>query len=168
MGSFLDDPRERWRDVTVETDVAVRMRDGIVLRADIYRPTTHCACPVLLMRTPYDKAQAQNICFAHPTWYARRGFIVVVQDCRGRYRSDGEWYPFRHEQQDSIDTIDWAANIKGSTGQVVMYGFSYSGVVQLLAAVEAFAAGGDHASLTSADYSSDWFYRGGRSSWHSP
>jgi putative CocE/NonD family hydrolase len=162
LGSFLDDPRERWRDVTVETDVAVRMRDGIVLRADIYRPTTHCACPVLLMRTPYDKAQAQNICFAHPTWYARRGFIVVVQDCRGRYRSDGEWYPFRHEQQDSIDTIDWAANIKGSTGQVVMYGFSYSGVVQLLAAVEKPSPlAAIMPAFTSADYSSDWFYRGG-------
>ena len=167
MGSFLDDSRERWRDVTVETDVAVRMRDGIVLRADIYRPTTHCACPVLLMRTPYDKAQAQNICFAHPTWYARRGFIVVVQDCRGRYRSDGECtLPARAAGQHRYDRL--GGKYQGSTGQVVIR-FSYSGVVQLLAAVEkpsplAAIMPALPPQTTRATGSTGE----GRSSWHSP
>lgn len=162
MSYLMDDPRERFKHVTIETDVPVRMRDGVLLRADVYRPSACCPCPVLLMRTPYDKTQAQNICFADPAWYARRGFIVVVQDCRGRCKSEGEWYPFRHEQLDTIDTIDWASRVSGSSGRVAMYGFSYAGVVQLLAGVERPSAlAAIIPAFTAADYFSDWFYRGG-------
>jgi predicted acyl esterase len=80
--------------VTVERDVAAVMRDGITLRADVYRPETPGEYPVLVQRTPYNKVIAQNICFQHPAWYARQGYIVVVQDTRGRFASDGEFNPY--------------------------------------------------------------------------
>ncbi|MEZ5101277.1 MAG: CocE/NonD family hydrolase [Thermoleophilia bacterium] len=122
-------------DVTVERDVPCAMRDGTILRADVYRPARGGPFPVLLQRLPYDKTAAQaNVGFAHPSWYARHGYVVVVQDCRGRTASEGEWVPFVHEAEDGYDTIAWAASLPGTTGKVGMYGFSYPGIVQLWAA----------------------------------
>src|SRR5689334_2115819 len=119
----------------IERDVACEMRDGAVLRADVYRPAGEGPWPVLLMRTPYGKTHGQaNSGYAHPTWYAGQGFIVVVQDCRGRWASGGQWEPFFNEAQDGFDTIEWAARLPGSDGRVTMFGYSYPGLVQLLAA----------------------------------
>ena len=92
--------------VTVERSVTVKMRDGTVLRADIYRPKTDGTFPVLLERTPYDKNGSAG--FGLKT--AASGYVVIVQDVRGRYSSDGEWYPFKHESDDGFDTIEWAAS----------------------------------------------------------
>ena len=78
--------------VTVEHGVAVTMRDGTVLRADIYRPVAPGRFPVLLTRTPYDKHSDGDVDFGHKG--AARGYVVINQDVRGRYTSDGEWYPF--------------------------------------------------------------------------
>lgn len=119
--------------ITVERAVECRMRDGVVLRADVYRPAEASGVlPVLLQRLPYDKTQAESITYAHPSWYARHGYIVVVQDCRGRGTSQGDWYPFLHEAHDGYDTVEWAAQLPGSVGRVGMYGFSYAGLTQLL------------------------------------
>jgi putative CocE/NonD family hydrolase len=68
--------------------------DGTRLFADVYRPAGAGLFPVILQRLPYDKTSAHAIHFAHPAWYARRGYVVVVQDVRGRWASKGEWYPF--------------------------------------------------------------------------
>lgn len=122
--------------VTVERDVPLEMRDGVTLRADVYRPVGEGPWPVILMRLPYDKTGAENITYAHPSWYCRHGYVVVVQDCRGRWASDGEWYPFRDEAEDGYDTIEWAARLPGSNGRVGMYGFSYAGATQLLPATK--------------------------------
>src|SRR5579864_3020088 len=75
--------------IVIETGVEARMRDGTVLRADIYRPKTEGKFPVLLERTPYDKQGSRD--FAVKA--AARGYVVIVQDVRGRYTSEGEWYP---------------------------------------------------------------------------
>jgi len=156
------DPPEYCIKVNIESNVPARMRDGMILFADVYRPAADGPWPVLLMRTPYDKSQAQNISFAHPVWYARHGFMVVVQDCRGRWKSEGEWYPLKHEELDGYDTINWAAQLPGSSGYVAMYGFSYAGAVQLLAAAKnpkplvAIIP-----AFTPADYYDGCFYRGG-------
>src|SRR5690606_24089575 len=91
--------------VMVELDVPVPMRDGTILRADVYRPEEPGTYPVLLIRIPYDKTQAESVIYAHPGWYARNGYIVVCQDTRGRYQSEGEFYPFEYEQQDGYDTV---------------------------------------------------------------
>ena len=121
-------------NLTVERDVPARMRDGTLLYADIYRPTTGGPFPVILMRLPYDKSQAENLTYHHPAWYARHGYLVVVQDTRGRWRSEGDFYPFAHEAEDGADSVEWAASLPQSSGRVGMYGFSYVGATQLQAA----------------------------------
>lgn len=123
--------------VTVELDVGCTVRDGTVLRADIHRPVEPGSHPVILMRTPYGKTGAESESgYHHPSWFASHGYIVVVQDCRGRYASGGEFVPFLNEAEDGYDTIEWAAALPGSSGKVGMYGYSYPGLVQLMAATE--------------------------------
>ena len=91
--------------MTVERGAAMKMRDGTILRADIYRPKTEGSFPVLLERTPYDKNNSSGFGLRA----AAQGYVVIVQDVRGRYTSDGEWYPFKNESSDGFDTIEWAA-----------------------------------------------------------
>ncbi len=121
--------------VVVDRDVAVRMRDGVVLRADVWRPAAKGRFPVLVYRTPYDRrgAQGEGSTVARA---ASRGYAVVVQDVRGRYGSDGKFEPYRHEGRDGYDTIEWAAVQPWSDGSVGTFGLSYPGAVQWLAAVE--------------------------------
>jgi putative CocE/NonD family hydrolase len=148
--------------VTVEKTVPARMRDGVTLYADVYRPASDAPLPVILMRLPYDKTSAETVAHIHPLWYARQGYLVVVQDTRGRGLSEGEFYPFKSEAADGFDTVEWAAGLSGSNGRVGMYGFSYVGATQLLAAVmqpphlTCLAPG-----FTSADYYDHWTYQGG-------
>lgn len=149
--------------ITVEKDVPATMRDGTVLRADVYRPQTDEAMPVLLMRSPYGKtANVSTFGSAHPAWLAERGYVVVVQDSRGRFASEGEFYPFLDEMEDGYDTVEWAADLAGSDGQVGMFGFSYVGATQLLAAVTrppsltAIAP-----SFTASQYYDGWTYNSG-------
>ncbi len=78
-----------FHEVTTEPNVAMAMRDGVELMADIYRPVSDRACPVLLMRSPYDKSTSEAFCLMLPEWYARQGYIVVSQDTRGRFESGG-------------------------------------------------------------------------------
>lgn len=113
---------------------SMHTRDGVRLDADIYRPHTEGEFPILLMRQPYGRAIASTVVYAHPTWYAAHGYIVVIQDVRGRGTSDGEFKLFVNEIADGEDTVNWAANLPGSNGKVGMYGFSYQGMTQLYAA----------------------------------
>ncbi|MYH94324.1 MAG: CocE/NonD family hydrolase, partial [Acidimicrobiaceae bacterium] len=95
--------------VTVERDVPATMRDGTVLRADVYRPADQPADgnPVLLARSPYDKRiNVSTFGNAHSAWYASAGYMVVIQDTRGRYTSEGDFYPFAHEMDDGYDTVE--------------------------------------------------------------
>jgi putative CocE/NonD family hydrolase len=125
-------------NIVVETNHPVPMRDGVVLRADVYRPAGTGRHPVLVMRTPYGKdgVIAEG---SEPTVLrgARAGYAVVVQDVRGRYHSDGAFSPYRQEGRDGYDTIEWAAAQPWSNGRVGTFGLSYPGAVQWLAAMEA-------------------------------
>ncbi|MCW2388946.1 putative CocE/NonD family hydrolase [Sphingobium sp. B11D3B] len=114
--------------------LSMTTRDGVRLDADVYRPAPAGDYPVLLMRQPYGRRIATTVCFAHPAWYAAQGYIVVIQDVRGRGTSEGTFALFEQEAADGEDAINWAAGLPGSTGAVGMYGFSYQGVTQLLAA----------------------------------
>jgi uncharacterized protein len=111
-----------WADdqyvITMERSVPVNMRDGVALHADIYRPQIPGKFPVLLERTPYNKDS--SVTFAIRA--AVHGYVVIVQDVRGRYTSAGEWYPFKHESQDGYDTVEWAAALPYSDGRVGMFG----------------------------------------------
>ncbi|HET7092510.1 MAG TPA: CocE/NonD family hydrolase [Thermomicrobiales bacterium] len=148
--------------VTVEYDVPCRMRDGVVLRADVYRPAEGGPWPVILIRLPYDKTQAENLSYAHPSWYARRGYMVVSQDCRGCMRSEGTFYPFAAEAEDGYDTIEWAAKLPGSNGKVGMYGFSYGGATQLLpATLRPPSLTAIVPAMTGSQYYEGWTYNQG-------
>ena len=119
----------------LEKNVAVPMRDGVVLRADVMRPPEAGKFPVLVYRTPYgkDAAQQEYTTFKHAI---ERGYAVVIQDVRGRYHSDGDFRPYENEGRDGYDTIEWAAAQPWSNGAVGTFGLSYPGAVQWLAAVE--------------------------------
>lgn len=122
--------------ITVEFDVRVPMRDGTTLSADVFRPEGDGPHPVLVARTPYGKAELGELFYLDPWTAARRGFVVVLQDVRGRGLSEGgEWTPFTHEALDGYDTIEWAATLPGSNGRVGTWGASYLGNVQLQAAL---------------------------------
>ncbi len=158
----LQIPSMRYDKVQTTCDVAVEMRDGVKLYADIYRPETSDKLPVLLLRSPYDKSTAQTCVYLDTMWYARYGYIVVVQDCRGRYKSEGEFYPYKYETADSEDTIKWAAQIPGSNGEVAMYGFSYPGSVQLLAASNKLPELKTiMPAMTGCNFYEPWTYEGG-------
>ncbi|GAA5237046.1 CocE/NonD family hydrolase [Verticiella sediminum] len=114
--------------------VAMTTRDGVRLDADVYRPAAAGPYPVLLMRQAYGRRIACTLCYAHPRWYAAHGYIVVVQDIRGRGTSEGVFTLGRHDAEDGAETIAWAAKLPGSNGRVGMYGFSYQGYNQYMAA----------------------------------
>lgn len=122
--------------LVVEPGVIIPMRDAGRHRADVYRPDVSAPLPVLLMRLPYGRAIASTVSYAHPTWYARHGYVVVVQDTGGRGESNGNFYPLRWEGVDGYDSVEWAAQQPWSNGRVGMYGFSYQGAAQLLAAAQ--------------------------------
>jgi uncharacterized protein len=123
------------REPVLEKDVAIPMRDGVLLRADILRPSNQGRFPVLVYRTPYGKefALGEYTTFKKA---AERGYAVVVQDVRGRYASDGEFRPYQNEGHDGYDTIEWAARQPWSDGNIGTFGLSYPGAVQWLAAIE--------------------------------
>ena len=114
--------------------VAVPMRDGVVLRADVFRPSAEGRFPTLVYRTPYDRKRASEDEVAKAALAA--GYAVVRVDVRGRYESEGDFTPYRNEGRDGYDTIEWAAAQPWSTGEIGTYGLSYPGAVQWLAAVE--------------------------------
>ncbi|HEX2183432.1 MAG TPA: CocE/NonD family hydrolase, partial [Rubrobacteraceae bacterium] len=122
-------------DVTVQKDVPARMRDGTTLMSNVYRPAGEGAYPVLLARMPYGKDLPFNSTYLDPVRAVRRGYIVAIQDVRGRYASEGEFTPFVREYEDGYDSVEWAARLPGSSGAVGMIGLSYLGKAQWHAAV---------------------------------
>lgn len=148
--------------VRLERGVRCRMPDGIELVSDHYYPPQAGPNPTLLMRQPYGRDIASTVVYAHPVWFARHGYNVVIQDVRGRGDSGGAFYPFRSEGRDGAETIAWVRKRPESNGRVGMYGFSYQGMTQLLAAAEqpeglvCIAPG-----MTAHDLYHGWFYQGG-------
>lgn len=148
------------RPLRILPDLEIAMRDGTILRADLYRPDDDLPYPVVLARTPYSKQLADP---PRP-WlrFAAAGYAVVVQDCRGCFRSEGQFAPFENETADGYDTIEWIAAQPWSTGRIGMYGTSYLGATQWLAAVGA----PPHLTtiipaFTASDYHDGWIYQGG-------
>jgi putative CocE/NonD family hydrolase len=137
------------------------MRDGVLLFADLYRPAEHGRYPVLVQRTPYNKS-ALDVTGIDYWRAARAGYAVLVQDVRGRFASQGTFYPFLHEANDGYDTVEWAAVQPWSSEVVGMVGGSYLGAAQWLAAVQ----GPPHLKaifpvMTPSDYQEGWVFQGG-------
>ena len=146
--------------VKLDRDVPAKMRDGVTLRADIYHPDMAGKFPVLLQRTPYSKINGWDNGFFFKA--AAQGYVVVVQDVRGRYTSEGDWYPFIHETEDGYDSVEWAASLPYSDGRVGMFGGSYVGATQMLAAsAHPPHLAGICPSVTASNYHDGWVYQGG-------
>lgn len=152
--AFADGPYP----VVVQLNVEARMRDGVVLRADVYRPDKEGKFPVLLERTPYNKNG--EVDFGRVA--AARGYVVIIQDVRGRYTSEGEWYTFKHEPDDGYDSVEWAAALPYSNGKVGMFGGSYVGATQMLTAIaHPPHLAGIFPVVTASNYHDGWTYQGG-------
>jgi putative CocE/NonD family hydrolase len=144
--------------ISIDNEAKATMRDGVVLRADVYRPRSEGSFPVLVERTPYNRADEVR----EAAELAAHGYIVVCQDARGRYQSQGVFYPFLNEAADGYDTVEWAAGLKGSNGKVGMFGSSYVGATQMLAA----SAKPPHLAaifpdVTASEYYNGWTYQNG-------
>ena len=117
-------------ETIAETNVMVPMRDGVSLSTDVYFPAVDGVraegeFPVILERTPYDNSVPNAVTKAK--FFARRGYVCAVQDVRGRFESEGEWYPFAREAPDGYDTVEWLATQAWSNGKVGTMGDSYCG-----------------------------------------
>ena len=122
-------------DVIVARDVMVPMRDGVRLATDLYFPGKVArertgTFPAVLDRTPYNKRGGGDTA----SFFARHGYMSVVQDCRGRYGSEGVFFPFIDDPEDGYDTIQWIADHPSCNRKVGMYGCSYDAWVQFHAA----------------------------------
>ena len=151
------------RQIVIDYSVPVRMRDGVTLWADVYRPAEPGRYPALLARTPYNR---QNPTVAvgqlDISRAAKAGYAVVIQDVRGRWDSEGEFYTFANEINDGYDTVEWVAAQAWCSGRVGMFGASYVGATQWLAAI----ARPPHLSVimptvTGSNYHENWTYQGG-------
>ncbi len=147
----------------IEKNVPVPMNDGVNLLADVYRPATSEPYPVLLTRLPYDKEVGAMVNGIFDVLRAvQAGYVVVVQDTRGRYASEGDFNPFFEEAEDGASTIAWAAAQPWSTGAVGMFGASYIGATQWTAATKAPPALRAIAPVVTTDqYYESWAYQGG-------
>ena len=153
----------RGADLVVERNVVVPMRDGVVLRADVYRPATDAPVPAVVNRTPYDRSSLLiQLAALEPERVVDAGLALVCQDVRGRFGSDGEFYTFFDDGRDSFDTVEWAAAQRWCDGSVGMVGRSYAAAVQWLGAAER----PPHLKaispiVTGSDYYHGWIYEGG-------
>lgn len=154
--------------VAVTRNVEARMRDGTILRADLYRPAGGGRHPVLLQRTPYNKEQlALTGMTLDPLRAAAAGYNVVIQDVRARWASDGgPFFLYRDEGRDGADTVDWAAGAPWSDGRVGTYGVSYMGGSAWLAAANGQPALRALSPTTAPnDFWIDHLWRGGALNW---
>jgi putative CocE/NonD family hydrolase len=148
--------------VRLERGVKCRLSDGTTLLSDHYYPDGEGPWPTLLMRQPYGRDIASTVVYAHPVGFARHGYHVAIQDVRGRGGSEGAFYPFRYEGRDGAETIAWLREHAASNGRIGMYGFSYQGATQLLAAAEqpkGLECIAPH--MTAVDLYHGWFYHHG-------
>lgn len=149
--------------VKFEPDVPLMLRDGTITYADVYRPDKSGRFPALIKRTPYDKSMpASKTGLLDAIWCAGHGYAVVIQDIRGRFSSEGEFYAFVDEIEDGYDSVEWTAAQSWCNGKVGMFGSSYVGAAQWLAAsakppsLRCIVPG-----VTASDFHDGWTWRGG-------
>jgi len=121
--------------IVVEKNVMVPMRDGVRLATDVYRPAVNGEpapgkFPVILERTPYGKAGRYGAASPWTAGFVEHGYVVVAQDVRGRYDSEGSWWPLRGDVNDGYDTAKWIGEQPWSNGKIGTVGTSYPGGTQ--------------------------------------
>lgn len=149
--------------VKFDYNVAIMMRDGTTTYADVFRPDVSGGVPALLCRTPYDKSSGANRTGTlDAITAAMHGYAVVIQDVRGRFASDGVFYTFVNEIDDGYDSVEWVSSQPWCDGKVGMYGVSYVGATQWLAAKSgAPSLGAIVPGVTASDYHEGWAWQGG-------
>jgi putative CocE/NonD family hydrolase len=147
--------------MVIDRDVAMTTRDGVTLRADVYRPEGPGRFPVLLSRLPYDKALRRRP--GDIDVFVDRGYVVIMQDTRGRFASEGdEYYPLVWEAQDGYDAVEWAAGLPFASGRVGTMGQSYLGATQyLLAPTRPPHLAASFPVSAAADFHQCWVYHTG-------
>ena len=153
-------------EFTVRRDVPQTMRDGTVLRADVYLPKGAGPFPALLERTPYSKDNSPEVQVGSPPFFASHGYAVVIQDVRGRFTSEGRFIPFHDDgwgtNRDGYDTVEWIAAQPWCDGNVGTIGGSYAGATQYrLAPTRPSHLRAMYVRESSADYWAEWVYHGG-------
>jgi len=122
-------------DIVIERDVMIKMSDGTMLATDIYRPALNGVAvpgkfPAIFHRTPYDKSAVERK-WGYSEWFARRGYVAVIQDVRGTFASEGKLTFIAGEGPDGVETLQWIDNQAWSDGQVAAWGTSYSSFTQM-------------------------------------
>lgn len=153
-------------EVVVEESVMVPMSDGTRLAADVYRPRAAGRYPALVERTPYDKTNSSEVQVGAPRFFAERGYVVVIQDTRGRYASEGAFYPNLDDawlaRRDGFDTVQWIAQQPWSNGKVGVIGGSQSGqTAYMIGPTQPPALESMFVRESASDLHEEWFYRGG-------
>ena len=163
-------PAQSRYEVAIDRSVMVPMRDGTRLAADVYRPRAEGRFPAVVERTPYNREESVILRTKTPHYLAERGFVFVVQDVRGRFGSEGTWYPFIDdgwgENRDGFDTVAWVAEQPWCNGRVATAGGSYAGQTQMfLAPTRPPALACCFVREAASNLAEQWCYRGGAFEW---
>jgi putative CocE/NonD family hydrolase len=166
----MTEPAQSRADFVIDRSVMIPMSDGTRLAADIYRPRAEGRYPAIVERTPYNREESVILRTKTPQFFAERGYVFVVQDVRGRFGSEGIWYPFADDgwgqRRDGYDTIAWVAEQPWCNGKVATAGGSFSGQTQMLLAPTrppALVCG--FVREAASDLARQWCYRGGAYEW---
>ena len=146
-------------------DASLKLKDGIKLLSRIWVPNNEGPWPALLMRQPYGREIASTITYAHPTWWASKGYIVVIQDVRGQGGSEGIFEGFVQEANDTSETHNWVRSLKECNGKLGLYGFSYQGLTQLLGTKHSLPPDCLSPAMTGLDIKNHWCSDGGAFWW---
>lgn len=155
-------PSKAQYQITIDYDVAIPLRDGTIIKADVHRPKADGKFPALMEGTPYGKKMSSEMSKGTHEFFVPRGYVVVSWESRGRFNSAGVFNPHVQEQHDCYDVVEWMAKQPWSNGKVATIGVSYMGQVQLNTVLSqpphlVCAVPG----LTAADLWREWYYRGG-------
>ncbi len=147
-------------------DEDLQLKDGTLLKSRIWLPQGDGPWPVLLMRQPYSREIASTVTYAHPSWWASNGYLVVIQDVRGQGGSEGEFSGFSQEAADTSQTHDWVRTLPESNGMLGTYGFSYQGLTQLIAEEGTPPPDCMIPAMTGISEEEHWSCEGGAFWWH--
>ena len=147
-------------------DEDLKLRDEILLKSRIWLPNGQGPWPALLMRQPYKREIASTITYAHPSWWANNGYLVVIQDVRGQGESQGKFSGFNQEASDTSQTHDWVRSLPECNGLLGTYGFSYQGFTQLIADQGTPPPDCMIPAMTGLSEAEHWSCEGGAYWWH--
>ena len=162
MSTDCDPPEQ----CIISRDAVLELDDGTALASRLWHPHHGGPWPALLMRQPYGRAIASTVTYAHPSWWAEQGFLVVVQDVRGMGASSGEFRGFHQEAADGTATQRWVRSLPECNGKLGCYGFSYQGLTQLLGADGATPPDCLAPAMAGLDECGHWSCEGGAHWWH--